>query len=195
MDPTFVPLGSDQVRLWAQRRGLGYEPRPSERWFRDWEPFDMLTSPAAYLNACSWNANPGSATIVEPWTEDGLFEPMDRTIFAFVRHPNLRHRASMRAGEHFVTRVTFLTDPPPPEQQLGDPVWDEHVTTRAGSTAEAQAAFNPRLRDLLRRWGFQGHLELRAGGLILYCADLKATPQHYDAMMQRIPEVVNAALE
>ncbi len=194
MDSTFVPIGSDKVRHWARSRGLGYDPRPNERWFREWEPFDMLTSPAAYLNACSWNANPGSATIVEPWTEDGLTEPMDRTIFAFVRHPNLVHRASMRAGESFVTRVAFLSDPPPPEQKVGEPRWDDNTCTRAASVGEAQAAFTPTLRTLLRRWGFQGHLELKPGGLLLYFVDLKATPDHYDAMMQRIPMVVNAAL-
>ena len=62
------------------------------------------------------------------------------------------------------------------------------------TVGEAQAAFTPTLRTLLRRWGFQGHLELKPGGLLLYFVDLKATPDHYDAMMQRIPMVVNAAL-
>jgi hypothetical protein len=146
------------------------------------------------VNACSWAAHPGSATIVEPWTEDGLFEPMDRTLFAFVRHPNLRYGASMRVGEHFITRVAFLTDPPPPEVKLGDPVWDEHVVTRAASVEQAQRAFTPSLRQLLRNWGFRGHLELRPGGLIMHCADLKPTAQGYDAMMQRVKPVVDAAM-
>jgi hypothetical protein len=194
MDPSFVPVGSDRVARWARARGLGYEPRPNRHWFHEWEPFDAITSPTAYLNACSWDEHPGGATIVEPWTEDGLHEPMDRTILAFVRHPELTVRASMHAGEFFITRVSFLTDPPPPIVKLGDERWDDHVVTRAKSVHDAQRAFPSSLRDLLRRWGYQGHIEFRPGGMILHFADLKPTDQHYDAMSKRVPMVVNAAL-
>ena len=90
--------------------------------------------------------------------------------------------------------VTFLTDAPPPIVKLGDPVWDEHVVTRAKSPDEARAAFPGPLRQLLQTSGFRGHLEVRPGGLILHCADLKPLPQHYADLGQRLLRVVDAAL-
>ncbi|MEZ4442459.1 MAG: hypothetical protein R3B72_25425 [Polyangiaceae bacterium] len=194
MEPNFMPLGSDAIALYAQRQGLAYKPRPSETWFRAWEPFDTITTPHAYFNAVTWHLPPGSATLAEPWTEDGLFEPMDRTLLAFFTHPGFTRRAALRVGESFITRVTFLTDAPPPIVKLGDPVWDEHVVTRAKSPDEARAAFPGPLRQLLQTSGFRGHLEVRPGGLILHCADLKPLPQHYADLGQRLLRVVDAAL-
>ena len=194
MNPNFLPQGSDAVQRWALGRGLGYAARPDESWFRQLEPFDTVVAPAWYFNACSWSAHPGSVTLVEPWTEDDLVEPMDRTVFAFAQHPGLGGRASMRSGEHFITRVSFLVDPPPPKVALGDPVWDEHVVTHAASVGDAQAAFTPALRSLLQSWGFRGHLEIHPGGILLHYAGLKPTPADYDRLSRIVPQVVSAAL-
>jgi hypothetical protein len=194
MDPTFLPQGSDGVARWALGRRLGYAARPDESWFRQHEPFDTMVAPAFYFNACSWSAQPGSITLVEPWTEDDLVEPMDRTLLAFAQHPGLYGRASMRSEEHFITRVSVLSDPPPPKVALGDPVWDEHVVTHAPSVAEAQAALTPALRALLQGWGFRGHLELRPGAAILHYAGLKPTPADYERLSRIVPQVVTAAL-
>lgn len=100
----------------------------------------------------------------------------------------------MRVGEHFLTRVAFIESPPPPRVVLGDALWDAHVTTFAASPREAAAAFHPRLRKLLARRGFQGHLELRAGGLVVHCAGLRPIPEHYDRLLGIVRELVNAAL-
>ena len=100
----------------------------------------------------------------------------------------------MRVGEDFITRVSFLTDQPPPEVQLGDPSWDGHVKTLATSADEARAAFTSALRSLLHSWSFRGHLELRAGGAVLHCAGLKPTPQHYDELGTAAMKVMHAAL-
>ena len=99
----------------------------------------------------------------------------------------------MRVGEHFVTRVAFLTDPPLPEVDIGDPVWDQHVVTRAGSAQEAHYAFPPRLRALLQTWGFQGHIEMRPGGAVVHYAGLKPVPAHYEQLTQVIPQLITAA--
>lgn len=194
IDLGFLPVGSDQIERWAWGRQLLYKARPVIEWFREWEPFDTITSPATYFNAVSWNANPGALTIAEPWTEDGVFEPMDRTLLGFATHPGLRWRASMRSGEHFITRVTFLTDPPAPEQKIGDPVWDDHCVTRAISAEQARAAFPHAFRDLLRSWGFRGHIELRPNGMMMHYADMKPNVAHYEQLTQLMPQAVMAAL-
>ena len=194
IDPTFVPIGSDQIERWALSRRLVYKQRPPMEWFREWEPYDTITSPAMYFNAVSWTANPGAITIAEPWTEDGTFEPMDRTLLAFASHPGLRYRACMRSGEFFITRVTFLTDKPEPEQKLGDPVWDEHCVTRAQSAEHARAAFTPSLRALLQQWGFRGHIEMRPNGLMMHYAQMRPIVQHYEQLTELLPKVVIAAL-
>ncbi|MBW2523128.1 MAG: hypothetical protein JRI23_03090 [Deltaproteobacteria bacterium] len=192
--PTVDPQGTGPIAQWARRKRVAHQVRPEQGWFRKWEPFDTMISPTCFLNALSWPAPPGNVTLAEPWTEEGDEEPMDRTIIAFVSHPGLRLRASMHAGEHFITRVTFLEDPPLPEVQLGDPLWDQHVVTRGASVEEAAAAFHPALRQLLAGWGFQGHLELRPCGLVLHYAGLKPTPEHLSRMSRIVPEVVTAAL-
>jgi hypothetical protein len=155
-----------------------------------------MVSPTAYYNACSWPAPPGSVTLVEPYTEDedSLVAPIDRTVIGFASHPGLRHSASMRAGEHFITRTQILIDPPPPLVEIGDPVWDQHVVTRASSVQEARAAFTTSLRDLLRGWGFTGHIELRPGGAIVHQAGLWPNPQGYEQLSRTLPQIVQAAL-
>src|SRR5437868_14497161 len=119
-----LPIGSDQIVGWAAARGLAYRGEPDEAWFREWEPFDTMAPPTLYLNACTWAQAPGQVTMVEPWyaPEDGT--PLDRTILAFATHPSLRYKASMRCGEHFLTRVAFLENKPPPEIKVGDELWD-----------------------------------------------------------------------
>ena len=189
-----LPVGSDQIEQWAFKRRLQYKPRPDLKWFREWEPFDTISSPVLYFNAVSWQASPGSLTLAEPWTEEGLNEPMDRTVLGFASHPELRWRASMHSGEHFITRVTFLTDKPLPEQSLGDPVWDEQCVTRAISAEHARAAFTTALRNLLRSAGFAGHIEMRPQGLMLHVADLKPTAASYEQLSHMLPQVVTAAL-
>ncbi len=194
--PPFVPVGSEAVLRWASARRVGYEARPSQEWFRAWEPFHEMVSPAAYYNACSWPAAPGSVTLVEPYTEDedSGIEPIDRTVIGFVSHPGLAGLASLRVGEHFITRSTILTDPPPPLVELGDPLWDQHVVTRSPSPAHARATLTTALRRLLARWGFTGHIELRPGAAIVHYAGFQPTPEGYESLSRAIPQIVTAAL-
>ena len=99
----------------------------------------------------------------------------------------------MRVGEFFLTRVVYLESPPPPKVTIGEALWDAHVETFAASSAEAAAAFPPRLRALLAGWGFQGHLEIRPGGLLLYMAGLEPVAEHYQRLMGIVREVLHAA--
>ncbi len=189
-----APIGSEQIAAWAASRGLAYRPAPDEAWFRDWEPFDTMAPPTLYLNACTWPQMPGQVTVVEPWyaPEDGT--PLDRTIVAFANHPGLRFKASMRAGEHFLTRVAFIESKPPPEVKLGDELWDKHVTTFAWTAQEGGAAFHRRVRRLLAGWGFQGHIELRQGGLVCHYAGLVPNARDYDRMLFIVRDLVNTAV-
>ncbi|WP_437871567.1 hypothetical protein [Sorangium sp. So ce363] len=188
------PLGSEHIAAWAARRGLAFTARPDEAWFRRWEPYDTIAPPSAYLSACTWTANPGHAVIAEPWYAEGEAEPLERTLLGFAAHPALQRRASMRVGEHFLTRVAFIESAPPPRVTLDDALWDAHVTTFAASQREAAGAFHPRLRKLLARRGFQGHLELRPGGLVVHCAGLRPIPEHYERLLGVVRELVNAAI-
>jgi hypothetical protein len=193
--PAYLPYGTEAITAWAGSRGMANQPRPDQAWFRGWEPFDTLLSPAYYFNACTWNLAPGTITVVEPWTELINTEPVDRALYAFVAHPGLQRRASMRAGgEHFMSRVSVIADPPPPEQEVGDPVWDEHVVTHANSAQVAREAFTGPLRQLLQGWGFRGHVELRSGGAIIYAAEYKPSPQDYDRLLRTAQQIVDAAL-
>ncbi|WP_437993504.1 hypothetical protein [Sorangium sp. So ce145] len=186
--------GSELIESWAARRGLAFTLRPDEAWFRRWEPYDTIAPPSAYIRACTWMTNPGHVVLVEPWYADGDADPLERTLLGFASHPALRHRASMRVGEHFLTRVAFIESPPPPRVVLGDALWDAHVTTFAASTREAAAAFHPRLRKLLATRGFHGHLELRRGGLVVHCAGLRPAPEHYESLLGVVREIVSAAV-
>jgi hypothetical protein len=188
------PAGSTDIAQWAARSGLGYEAFPEERWFRRWEPHDAIAPPTCFFNSCTWVTSPGHVVLVEPWyaPEDG--EPLERTVMAFAHHPLLQRRAAIRAGEHFLTRVAYIESPPPPTVTVGDPLWDQHVTTLPASGSEAAAAFHPRLRKLVAGWGFQGHLELRAGGLVLYFAGIRPTPSGYDRLLRIVKELVGKAV-
>jgi hypothetical protein len=190
-----LPPGSERIAAWAPRRGLAYNARPEENWFRRWEPYDTLAPPASYYNACTQKLSPGHIVLVEPWYAEDDGEPLGRALFAFASHPGLMRRAAMRAGEHFPARVAFIESPPPPTVKVGDKLWDTNVTTFAASSLEASTAFHPRLRKLLAERGFQGHLELRAGGAVIHCAGLLPVPEHCDRMLVIARDIVTAALD
>ena len=189
MDPT-------RSRAGPTRRASGTSPSPDEDWFRRWEPHDAIAPPGLFFNSCTWLAapDPGHIVLVEPWYAIEDADPLDRAVVAVAVHPGRRRRAAMRVGEHFLTRVVYLESPPPPTVQVGDPVWDQHVVTLAASAGEAAAGFHPRLRKLLVGWGFQGHLELRPGGLVVYYAGLKPIPEGYDRLLRITREIVARAV-
>jgi hypothetical protein len=191
-----VPSGTNQIAQWATTARLGYEPMPDESWFRRWEPYDTVAPPSRYLNSCTWYArpDPGHIVLVEPWYAAEDVEPLDRTVVAFAVHPALRYRAAIRAGEHFLTRVVFLESAPPPAVTLGDAAWDLHTATHAPTPEEGGRAFHRRLRKLLAGWGFQGHMELRPGGLVVYYAGLKPIPEGYDRLLRITRDVVAKAI-
>jgi hypothetical protein len=191
-----LPLGSSEVAAWASRARLAYEPSPDEVWFRRWEPHDAIAPPSTFFNSCTWQArpDPGHIVIVEPWFAAGDADPLDRTILAFAVHPALRRHAAMRVGDHFLTRVAYIESAPPPTVDVGDPVWDRNVVTLAASPSEAATAFHPRLRALLAGWGFQGHVELRPGGLVVHQAGLQPIPEGYARLLQVTREIVAKAI-
>ncbi len=191
-----LPLGSREIEAWALGSRLGHEARPDEAWFRRWEPHDAIAPPSAFYNSVTWLAapDPGHIVVVEPWYAAEDAEPLDRAVVAFAVHPGLRRRAAMRVGEHFLTRVAYLESAPPPTVQLGDAAWDANVVTLAASGAEAAEAFHRRLRKLLSGWGFQGHLEIRPGGLVVYYAGLKPIPAGYDRLLRITREIVAKAI-
>lgn len=188
-----LPQGSTLLAQWALANRIAYEARPDEAWFRRWEPHDTIAPPSAYINSCTFSADAGHVVLVEPWYAPDDMEPLERTVIAFAVHPNLTRRAAMRVGEHFLTRVAFIESPPPPTAPVGDPAWDAYVTTFAASPSDARVAFHGRVRKLLSGWGFQGHLEIRLGGLVLYYAGLQPTPEGYARLLRITQEVVGKA--
>lgn len=191
-----LPHGSALIAQWAQARGLRCEAYPDEGWFRRWEPHDTIAPPSHFLNACTWMAapHPGHVVLVEPWYAFDDTAPLDRTVMAFASHPSLGPRAAIRGGEHFITRVAYIESARPPEIAIGDPAWDDLVTTFAASPEIARAAFHPRLRKLLLGWRFQGHLELRPGGLVLHFAGLRPIQEDYDRLLRIVQQVVEKAI-
>jgi hypothetical protein len=138
--------------------------------------------------------HPGHIVLVEPWYAFDDMPPLDRTLIAFASHPSLGPRASIRGGEHFLTRVAYIESPPPPQVEIGDPAWDANLTTFAASRAIAAAAFHARLRKLLVGWKFQGHLEVRPGGLVLHFAGLRPIQEDYDRLLRITQQVVEKAV-
>lgn len=184
---------AERIATWAQASGFAWAPSPSESWFRHWEPYDTISPPSFYLRSVTRTSPHGPYVCVEPWYASDLdTEPLERTLLAYATHPSLMHRAAMRSGEHFVTRVAFIESRPPPQVKIGDTVWDDHVTTFAISGAEAARAFPPRLRSLLASWGFQGHLEIRPGGLAIYVAGLRPITEHYSRLFGITRDVLHA---
>lgn len=195
--PGFVrlPPGSEAVAQWAASRRLGYEARPEDAWFRRWEPYDTMAPATVYYNAVTWTKSRLVVVLAEPWfaPEDG--EPLERTLLGFASHPDLVRRAAARVGEHLLTRVAFIENARPPTVQVGDKLWDQHVATFAASGSEAAAAFNARLRKLLAGWGFHGHLEMRAGGVVMHFAGIYPEPRGYERLQKALIEVVNHAVK
>lgn len=186
----------ERIGAWAQASGFAWSPFPEESWFRHWEPHDTIAPPGHYLRSVTRTSPHGPYVVVEPWYASDLYsEPLERTIIAYATHPNLMHRAAMRVGEYFLTRVAFIESPPPPTVTVGDPVWDKHVTTFAASGSEAARAFRPRLRTLLASWGFQGQLEIRPGGLVLFMAGLRPVTEHYQRLMGITRDVLHALVD
>lgn len=189
-----VPIGSDQIAAWAASRRLAYQPNPDEGWFRAWEPFDTIAPPTLYLNAVTWAQPNGQAVVVEPWYADEDGTPLDRTLLVFATHPALRCKASARGGEHFLTRVAFLESRPPPAVEIGDALWDRHMQTFAWTAEEGRQGFHRRIRRLLAGWGFQGHLELRRGGLVCHYAGLVPVARDYDRLLAIARDLVSTAV-
>lgn len=189
-----LPYGSSAIAAWAAQSHLGYEALPDEAWFRRWEPHDAIAPPARFLNACTWLTVGGHVVLVEPWYANEDETPLDRTVMAFAVNPELRWRAAARVGEHFITRVVYLEGPRPPTVTVGDPVWDAHVVTLAPSARDAESGFHKHLRRLLAGWGFEGHLELRPGGLVVHYAGLQPTPAGYDRLLRITREIVGTAV-
>jgi len=190
-----MPGGTDRIAHWAARNGFAWRPVPEQEWFHAWEPYDTMVSPPRYINSVPRQYRRGAITFVEPWMGDEDTEPIDRTWMAFACHPRLIRKASARVGESFLTRVAFIETPPPPKVLLGDKEWDEWAMTFAVQQSEAQAAFRPQVRQVLRAWKFQGHVELRPGGLILQVAGMGPTPENLEHLAKFAPAVLDAALE
>lgn len=191
--PGWLPQGSDHIAHFARLRGLHYEGRPDEGFFRDFEPHDTLVSPQHFFNAVRYRGHAGDVCLVEPWTAFEGLDPLERSILAFGSHPAPRRRAALRVGEGFLTKVAFLEAAPAPRVTLGDKVWDENVATFAASTSEALAALPHGLRELLKHRGFRGHLEVRPGAFVIHMEGLVPRPDHYDTLM-RVVSDVSAAL-
>jgi hypothetical protein len=187
-----LPPGSEQIAAWARRRRVHLQPLPDDPWFRAWEPFDTMVSASRYYNSVSWPIPGGSVTVAEPWIAPVDSEPLDRTLLTFVSHPIFQRWAAARGGEHFNTRVVFIESAPPPQVSLGDPAWDRFMATFAASAAEAAAAFPLAARNLLRAWGFSGHVEVRPGGLVLHFAGFQPTPDALERLHAGMPELVRA---
>ncbi|MFO0659117.1 MAG: hypothetical protein U0165_04715 [Polyangiaceae bacterium] len=191
----FRPPGSDAVIAWASRSRLGYQVCPDLSWYSEWEPFDTIVAPSRYFNAVELYTAGARVVLVEPWSALGDMTPLGRSLFAFVRHNGLRYRASARIGASYLTRVTFLGTTPPTQQFTGDPDWDDVATTFADSPLDAARALTPSLRKLLLAWNFQGHIEVRQGGLLLHVAGMQPTPQDYERLAQWVPPVLEKALK
>jgi hypothetical protein len=187
---------SERVAAWALTSGFGWASHPAESWFRQWEPYDTISPPGYYLRSVTRNSPHGPYVCVEPWYASDLeTEPLERTLLAYATHPGLLYRAAVRSGEHFVTRVAYIESPPPPKVTLGDPLWDKHVVTYGAPGSKAALAFPPRVRSLLASWGFQGHLEVRPGGLVIHMAGLRPITEHYQRLLGIAREVLHAIVD
>lgn len=191
----FRPPGTDAIVAWASRSRLGYQIAPDLSWYSEWEPFDTLVAPSRYFNAVELFVADARVVVVEPWSAIGDTTPLGRTLFAFVQHAGLKHRASARIGASHLTRVTFLGTPPPTQQFIGDPEWDDVAMTYADSPLDAARALTPSLRKLLLAWNFEGHLEIRPGGFVLHVAGVLPTPTDYERLSKWVPPLLEKALK
>lgn len=192
---TMPPAGSEQIAAWAHARGLPYQVMPTEGWFRAWEPFWVLVSPIRYFNTVRAQTGASQVVLVEPWYADDGLTPSRRSLMAFLSHPGLRYRAAARLGAGPLTRVRFLGEAPPREQSTGDPDWDDRAVTFAASPLEAVRAFTPSLRKLLLGWSFEGHVEVRPGGLMFHLASAEPHPHDYERVLNWMPAVLEKSLK
>jgi hypothetical protein len=181
---TWMPSGSDLVARWAASQRLAYAARPDESWFRAWEPHDTMIAPELWLNAVTKQLPGGLVVVAEAYAAGERCDPIERAIVAFGQLRGPTRRAAMRTGEPYLTKTVFLEQAPPPRVSVGDPVWDEHVSTFAASGSEAAAAFPTGLRKLLAKRGFRGHLEVRPGGFVVHHEGLGPRPEHYDLLFR-----------
>jgi hypothetical protein len=179
-----TPPGSHAVAHWARARGYPFQYAPDDAWYRAWEPFDTLVAPAHYVNAVATSVRRAQLVAVEPWMAYGDEAPVARTLFAFVRHPRVRGRASMHVGRSHVTRVTFLHSPPPPRQSFDEgEVFESEAVVYAPTAGDVPRALPPALRAFLRSLRFEGHLEVRHGGFVLHQTGVEPTPGGYEALL------------
>lgn len=190
----WVPPGSETIGYFARARGFSYDPRPDERWFRHWEPHDTLVAPQLWLNSCTERTPYGVFVIAEPWTTDEGMEPIERAVVCFAQVAGPPHRASMRVGEPFLTRVAYLESLPPPEMTLADPEWDGEIKTFARSRGDAERAFPPKLRRLLLDRKFRGHLEIRAGGFVVHHEGIAPTAYGYELTLRIAHDIAKSFL-
>jgi hypothetical protein len=190
MAEALPPPGSQAVARWAAGRRYAFQLAPDDAWYRSWEPLDTLLAPARYVNAVATSVRRAQLVVVEPWMAYGDDAPLARSLFAFVSHPRVRGRASMHVGQSHVTRVTFLHSPPPPKQRFGDGAFDEVAVAYAPAPGEMALAFPPTLLAFLRSSSFEGHLEVRYGGFVLYRTGLAPTPAGYEAVLALASEVL-----
>lgn len=194
MTATFQPpAGSNLIAHWAAHRGFPYQPSPAEAWYRQWEPFQTLVSPARYHNAVRCRIDEAQIIIAEPWMATGDSIPLGRTLLAFISTSRLQYRAAARASANFMTRVSYLGAAPPRQQHTGDVEWDDKVLTFAETPLEAVRAFPPSLRKLLLSWKFEGHLETRQGGMVFHLADALPIPADYERVLGWLPIVLEKA--
>lgn len=180
--PPPPPAGAERIAAWARAERLVFHAWPDQAWFAAWEPFDLLVGAGAWFSAASFSTGRAHVTLVEPWYAEPGLEPLERTALAFVTHPGFTHRVAVRSGEHFNTRVAFVVEPPMPRVEVGDRAWDPFVVTHAASGSEAARALPVLVRQFLAEARFQGHLELRPGGLVLHQAGLSPTPEGYGSL-------------
>lgn len=190
-----LPSGSEQLAAWARLRGVYCHGSPEDSWFRAWEPFWVLISPLRYFNAIQLRHGDTQTVLVEPWYAEDGFEPQRRSLFAFVSHHGLKYRAATRIGASKLTRVAFLGENKPQEQSTGDVEWDNVALTYAPSPLDAVRAITPSLRKLLLGWSFEGHLELKHGGLLLHLENAQPIPSDCERVLNWIPTILEKALK
>lgn len=193
--PPPLPPGSDQIAAWARRHRIPYEPHPNVAWFQAWEPFDTMLGAETWFNSVAFQIRRATFTLAEPWLAPPDSEPLDRTVLLFASHPGFVGRAAARGGEHFNSRVAFIEHRPPPAVQLGDSAWDDYVLTFAPSAQQAAQAFPPAARQLLARWHFRGHVEVRPGGLVAHFAGMHPTPADYERLYAGSSQLLGAFLQ
>ena len=186
--------GERRIQQWALKAGMRLQRTPDASWYEQWEPFDTMVAPERYVNAAVGTHALGHVAIAEPWLARDDEPPLDRALLGYATHEGLRYRASARVGAWFNTRVAYVGSAKPNEVKVGDPAWDDTVTTFAMTPDHARAAFHPALRNMLLAWHFQGHIELRTGGLVVHVAGLRPIADDYEKLAEFVHAVLaNAA--